>query len=201
MIEGFDWLNNEIGDILLNVARRGLELYVRDRVTYVPDLDELPTAVAQPGCSFVTLTNNGRLRGCIGATEARWPLAEDVARHAGSAAHDPRFPPVEPAELNDIRLEVTILTPTQPLVFTDYADLQQKLRPDLDGVILTWQERRGVLLPQVWARIPKPAQFLAVLARKAGIPESELTAVPPTVGVYIFQVQHFAEPGYQEPGS
>lgn len=191
----------EIGQALVAVARRGLELYVREGVIYHPDLAKLPTAVGQPGCSFVTLTNNGRLRGCIGATEARWPLAEDVARHAGSAARDPRFTPVEPVELNDIRLEVTILTPTQPLIFTDYEELRQKLRPKLDGVILTWQERRGVLLPQVWSRIPKPAQFLAVLARKAGISEQELTAVPPTVSVYVFQVQHFAEPGYQEPGS
>ena len=191
----------EIGQALVAVARRGLELYVHDRVIYHPDLDEQPTAVTQPGCSFVTLTNNGRLRGCIGATEARWPLAEDVARHAGSAARDPRFAPVEPVELADIRLEVTILTPSQPLVFTDYAELQQKLRPGLDGVILTWQEQRGVLLPQVWARIPIPAHFLAVLARKAGIPEDMLTAVPPTIKVYTFQVQHFAEPGYREPGS
>lgn len=191
----------EIGQTLVAVARRGLELYVRDRAVYHPDLAKLPTAVSQPGCSFVTLTANGRLRGCIGATEARWPLADDVARHAGSAARDPRFPPVEPAELAEIRLEVTILTPTQPLTYSNDEDLRRQLRPGLDGVILTWQERRGVLLPQVWARIPEPAQFLAVLARKAGIPESELTAVPPTVGVLTFQVQHFAEAGYKEPGS
>lgn len=191
----------EIGQALVAVARHGLDLYVRDHIVYFPDLAGLPTAVSQPGCSFVTLTCNGRLRGCIGATEPRRPLAEDVAGHAAAAARDPRFSPVKPAELADIRLEVTILTPAQPLIYADYMDLLQKLRPEIDGVIVIWQERRGVLLPQVWRRIPKPEQFLAILARKAGIPEQVLTAVPPTIGVLTFQVQHFAEPGYQEPGS
>ncbi|MCB9420390.1 MAG: AmmeMemoRadiSam system protein A [Ardenticatenaceae bacterium] len=194
-------LTPEIGQELVAVARHGLEVYVRDGKYYYPDLDRLPTAVNELGCSFVTLTSNGRLRGCIGNTQNRWPLAEDVARHAGAASRDPRFAPVKPAELSDIRLEVTILTPARPLTFTDYEDLLQKLRPGTDGVILSWRERRAVLLPQVWDRIPKPEQFLAVLARKAGIPERELTAVPPTVGVLTFQVQHFAEPGYQEPGN
>lgn len=194
-------LSLEIGQMLVAVARRSLDLHVRDRVVFYPDPAELPTAVTQPGCSFVTLTSNGRLRGCIGATEPRWTLAEDVARHARSASRDPRFTPVAASELADIRLEVTILTPAQPLPFANYEELQQKLRPTIDGVILTWQGQRAVLLPQVWNRIPKPVQFLSVLARKAGIPEVELTAVPPTVGVLIFQVQHFAEPGYKEPGS
>lgn len=201
MNEEFNWLTNEIGQELIAVARRGLELYVRDRIIYKPDLAELPTAVAQPGCSFVTLTDNGRLRGCIGSTHPRWSLAEDVARHAGAAARDPRFASVKPAELGDIRLEVTILTPSEPLAYANYDDLCRSLRPDIDGVILSWQARRGVLLPQVWQRIPQPAHFLAVLARKAGIPEVELTAVPPTITVHTFQVQHFAEPGYREPGS
>lgn len=190
----------EIGQALVAVARCSLEMYVRDRVVYYPDLDCLPPVVAQPGCSFVTLTDHGRLRGCIGNTQSRWSLAEDVARHARAAARDPRFAPVEPAELGGIRLEVTVLTPAQPLAFANYEELLQKLQPEVDGVILTWRERRAVLLPQVWRRIPQPKQFLAVLARKAGIPECELTAVPPTVGMFTFQVQHFAEPGYREPG-
>lgn len=194
-------LTPEIGQTLIAVARRSLELYVCDRVVYYPDLKHLPTAVAQPGCSFVTLTANGRLRGCIGNTQPRWSLAEDVARHARAAAQDPRFAPVVSAELSDIRLEVTILTPAQPLAFGDGVELRQKLRPEIDGVILTWRERRAVLLPQVWRRIPQPDEFLTVLAHKAGIPEAELTAVPPTIGVHTFQVQHFAELGYREPGS
>jgi AmmeMemoRadiSam system protein A len=194
-------LTLDMGQALVAVARRGLELYVREGVVYYPDLGALPTAVSQPGCSFVTLTRNGRLRGCIGTTEPRSPLADDVACQVRAAAHDPRFAPVKLDELADIRLEVTVLTPALPLVYSNYEELLQKLRPEIDGVVLNWQERRGVLLPQVWRRIPRPDHFLAILARKAGIPERELTAVPPAVNVLTFQVQHFAEPGYLEPGN
>lgn len=191
----------EIGQMLTMVARRSLELYVRDRIVYYPDLSDLSPVISQPGCSFVTLTDRGRLRGCIGNTQSRWPLVEDVARHARAAAQDPRFAPVKVVELDDIRLEVTILTPAHPLIFVNYEELLQKLQPGIDGIILSWGDRRAVLLPQVWRRIPKPEQFLAVLARKAAIPERQLTAVPPAIDVFTFQVQHFAELGYQEPGS
>ena len=194
-------LNLDEGRALVQIARRGLERFVRERVVYQPDWTELPTAVSRLGCSFVTLTNNGRLRGCIGSTEPRWPLAEDVARHAAAAARDPRLPPVNPIELGDIRLEVTLLTPPQPLPFTSYDELLDRLRPGEDGVILIWRHHRSVLLPQVWRRIPDPAQFLAALSRKAGIPAGELAKSPPVVRVLTFRVQHFAEPGYQEPGS
>lgn len=189
------------GQALVAIARRSLELFVCQGVIYQPDLTELPAAVCRPGCSFVTLTSNGRLRGCIGGTEPRWPLAEDVARHAAAAANDPRFAPVRPAELADIRLEVTVLTVPQPLAFADFDDLVAKLRPGDDGVILVWGNHRGLLLPQVWHRIPDPLRFLAVLTRKAGIPAPELKRDPPTVSVLTFQVQHFAELGYREPGN
>ncbi len=193
-------LDPAVGQALIKVARRSLERFVRQREHYRPDLEELPTAVSQPGCTFVTLTNQGHLRGCIGGTEARWPLAEDVARHAAAAAsRDPRFTAVTPDELASIRLEVTVLTPPQPLPFANYADLLAKLSSK-DGVILAWEGHRAVLLPQVWRRLPDPAQFLAVLAQKANIPTQELRRSPPTIDVQTFRVQHFAEPGYREPG-
>lgn len=196
-----DKLDFENGQALVRLARRSLKQFVRQQTVYEPDLAEMATAVTHPGCSFVTLTNRGRLRGCIGSTEPRWPLAEDVARHAAAAARDPRFVPVDLVELDDIRLEVTILTLPGELDYVDYADLLGKLRPGKDGVILTLGTKRGVLLPQVWGRIPDPARFLAVITGKAGIAPEELRRDPPTVGVQIFQVQHFAELGYREPGS
>ncbi|MCP4423789.1 MAG: AMMECR1 domain-containing protein, partial [Chloroflexi bacterium] len=108
-------LDSAAGQTLVQLARRSLARFVLDRGRYQPDLAALPTAVSHLGCSFVTLTNNGQLRGCIGGTEPRWSLAEDVARHAAAAAHDPRFTAVQPSELAHIRLEVTILTPPQTL--------------------------------------------------------------------------------------
>ncbi len=201
MVNNDNELSEDVGQVLVAIARRSLEAFVRNRSFYLPNLAELPTAVTRPGCTFVTLTNQGALRGCIGCTEPRWPLAEDAARNAVAAAsRDPRFVPVEPAELDDIRLEVTVLTQPQTVAYADYDDLLHQLRVGIDGVIVAWGVHRGVLLPQVWDRIPDKNQFLTILAHKAGIPAAKLRHIPPTVVVQTFQAQHFAEPGYREPG-
>ena len=193
-------LSEPDGSRLLAIARHSLELFVRQREGWQPDLSQLPESLLRPGCSFVTLRNLvGELRGCLGNTEAHEPLAWDVARNAAaSASRDPRFAPVAEWELAGLRLEVSVLTSPQPLQFDDYAHLLSLLRPGTDGVILTWQGRRGLLLPQVWARVSNPASFLQQICLKAAIPGRELRQTPPTVAAKTFQVQYFAEEGYQE---
>ena len=136
----------------------------------------------------------------MGHTNAQYPLAEDVARNATAAARDFRFTPVIEDELADIHLEVTILSPLVQLRFANFDDLVQRLHPGIDGVMLTWQMKRGLLLPQVWRRVPNPVDFLEAITFKASIPTEELKARPPTIVAHTFQVQHFAEPGYREPG-
>ncbi len=191
----------ETGASLVQVARQSLEAYVRHQQQYRPELEALPDSLRQPGCSFVTLTNHGQLRGCMGNTQARWPLAEDVARNAVSAAsRDPRFPPVSAYELAELRLEVTVLTPPEELPYRNYDELLDSVRPGIDGVILSLGMRRGLLLPQVWDRLTEPDEFLRMITYKAGISAHELMSYPPTVTAHTFRVQHFHEPGYREPG-
>jgi AmmeMemoRadiSam system protein A len=186
---------------VVRVARKSLEKFVRHDVIYHPDLAVLPSILSDPGASFVTITNHGKLRGCIGNTEATYPLAQDVARNAISAAtRDYRFPAVMAQELPEIRLEVTILTPLKMLTYHNYDDLLTKIRPGIDGVILSSGDKRGLLLPQVWDRIPEPDRFLEMIALKAGMPKRELGDDPPSVTVQTFEAHHYAEPGYQEPG-
>ncbi len=192
-------LDEENGRFIVHIARQSLEKYILDNDHDSPDLTLLPPELKEFGATFVTLTNNGRLRGCIGHTLARIPLAEDVAQNAVAAAQDFRFAPVEKTELDDIRLEVTVLTPFQIVSYQDFDDLIGKLRVDIDGVMLTLGQKRALLLPQVWKRLPGPTRFLEAIAQKAGIPSQELRASPPTVKVQVFQAQHFAEPGYLEP--
>ena len=128
-----------------------------------------------PGASFVTLTSGrapgGALRGCIGSLEARRPLRADVEANAVAAAlHDPRFAPLTARELDDTVVEVSVLSAPAALPAADEAELLARLRPGVDGVVLSACGRRATFLPQVWEQLPDPADFLARLRRKAGLP-------------------------------
>lgn len=134
--------------------------------------DEFVAARLQaPGACFVTLTEHGRLRGCIGSLEAWRPLIDDVRENAVAAAlRDSRFAPLSAAELPQIRVEVSLLGASEAIDFRDEADALAQLRPGEDGVILDCDGRRATFLPQVWDELPDPARFLAQLRRKAGLP-------------------------------
>jgi AmmeMemoRadiSam system protein A len=135
-----------------------------------PDLDDYPASLTRPGASFVTLTRNGELRGCIGALEARQPLLDDVAEHAYAAAfRDPRFEPVRHAELDRLALSVSVLGEPEELRFENERELLACLRPTVDGVILQEGDRRGTFLPSVWDSLPEPREFLTHLKLKAGL--------------------------------
>lgn len=124
-----------------------------------------------PGASFVTLTQAGDLRGCIGSLTAYRALGEDVAANAANAAfRDPRFPPLSAQELPRTHIEVSVLSPPEPYAFTDRADALSRLRPGIDGVTLEYGNHRGTFLPQVWDSVPEPDDFMNHLVRKAGLP-------------------------------
>ncbi len=125
---------------------------------------------SEPAATFVTLTRGGELRGCIGSVSPRRTLLDDVEHNARAAAFDdPRFAPLRSEELGDVRFEVSLLGPLEPIRFVGEADALRQLRPHVDGVVLTWGHHRGLFLPQVWEQLPEPARFLAALKRKAGL--------------------------------
>ncbi len=133
--------------------------------------DENAPWLREAGATFVTLTQNGELRGCIGSLEAHRPLVDDVKANALAAAfRDPRFPPLLESELARTRVEVSLLSPMQEIAFRDEADARAQLRPGIDGVVLEYGWQRGTFLPQVWEQLPQRAQFLAHLKQKAGLP-------------------------------
>jgi uncharacterized protein len=164
-------LTPEEQKILLRLAREAMERGVRGEALPPLDLASLPACLREEGSSFVTLTSHGQLRGCIGALEAYQPLAEDVREHAVAAAlKDPRFSPVQEDELDRIQIELSRLTYPIPLDYRDPNDLLSKLRPHVDGVILRQDlRRRATFLPQVWDKIPDPAEFLNNLCYKMGM--------------------------------
>jgi AmmeMemoRadiSam system protein A len=155
---------------LLRLAREAMERGVKGSSLPPLDLLLLPPNLREDGSSFVTLTIHGQLRGCIGSLEPYQPLAEDVRAHAAAAAlKDPRFPPVQEAELPAIQIEILRLTRPTPLDYRDAEDLLSKLSPFVDGVIVRDGFHRATFLPQVWEKIPVAADFLDNLCYKMGV--------------------------------
>jgi uncharacterized protein len=179
---------------LLRLGREALEHGVLGKTLPMLDEHSLTPRLMEDGASFVTLTMADELRGCIGALEAHQPLAEDVREHAIAAAlRDPRFPPVTPAELKAIRLEISRLTTPLPLTYSSPEDLIKKLNPHVDGVILKYGGRRATFLPQVWEKISDPVEFLERLCTKMGVNENAWRAM--LMEVLIYQVEEFQEDG------
>lgn len=155
------------GNALLRIARAaiarqlGLSLAAREDLPFL----------REHGASFVTLTREGTLRGCIGSLQAHQPLGDDVKKNARSAAFlDPRFRPLSLREFDAVRVEVSVLSPQAPIAFRDESDLLGQLRPGVDGLVLEFGAHRGTFLPQVWESLPDPASFLRHLKQKAGLP-------------------------------
>ena len=124
-----------------------------------------------PGATFVTLRLDGELRGCIGSVQARRPLGDDVVHNARAAAfRDPRFPPVTSSETPRLQVEVSVLSPREPLEAYSEAEALEKLRPGVDGVYFEFHDLAETFLPQVWESLPSPVEFLGELRRKAGLP-------------------------------
>lgn len=164
---------------LLKLARQSIAHYLTTGETLRPNAAD--PALKQPAGAFVTLRQRpdgvtpkpARLRGCIGHVEGERPLLQVVADMAIKAAtQDPRFPPVSLDELDDIRIEISVLSPLEPL-----ADVNQ-LELGVHGLVIVSGWRRGLLLPQVpiqfgWTR----EEFLAGICRKAGLePDAWQTA-------------------------
>lgn len=164
-----DTLTQEEHEILLSIARNAISKAVNHQPIPFIDLSLLPEPIQQEGASFVTLTIDGDLRGCIGTLQAHQPLALDVQEHAIAAAlQDYRFPRVTPSELPHISIEISYLTQPEELRYTAPSDLIRLLRPGIDGVILSDGRHKATFLPQVWEKLPDPKNFLRQLCLKMG---------------------------------
>ncbi len=147
---------------LLALARRAVVAQVAGSVP--PTIPEAPQLYRRAG-AFVTLTRSGVLRGCIGYPEPDRPLAVVVAGCAAAAAStDPRFIPVSVEELSDIHIEISVLTPLEPVVSVE------EIIVGRHGLVVEQGSHRGLLLPQVasdwqWDR----ETFLSRACLKAGL--------------------------------
>lgn len=170
---------------LLALARASIETALRrgggDPATPPGD----PDLGADAG-AFVSLHKAGALRGCIGTFQAPGPLTDTVSRMARAAAfEDPRFPAVTRDELAALSLEISVLTPMNPVTDVDEIEVGRH------GLYLVQGGRQGVLLPQVavahgWDR----ETFLEQTCRKAGLPPD---AWKRGAEIYSFEAQVFSE--------
>ncbi|MDR4518554.1 MAG: AmmeMemoRadiSam system protein A [Nitrosomonas sp.] len=165
-----DEIRDEKGKTLLQIARLSIARALQVDDLETESVDTTEKWLAEPGATFVTLTQYNRLRGCIGSLHTHQTLLENVSRNAISAAlHDNRFLPVTAEEFDSIRVEVSVLSALQPMAFSSEADALAQLRPDIDGVMFEWGVYRSTFLPQVWESLPQPRDFLAQLKLKAGL--------------------------------
>jgi len=150
-----------------------------------------PSTDEKRGC-FVTLHKNRTLRGCIGTIEPVTPLVLCVTENAINAAfRDPRFSEVTPLEMDEIDIEISVLTVPAVLEFTDGKDLIKKLKPGVHGVILSNGPHRSTFLPQVWEQLPEPPIFLEHLCRKGGM-KADCWQDPNTV-IQVYEAEYFGE--------
>lgn len=182
-----DLLTDADGAFAVARARELVEAAVRRK-----PVEEIvyPPAFAHPRGVFVTLTEFGELRGCIGIPYPVMPLSEALEDAAVSAAvRDPRFRPVGPAELANICLEVTVLTPPEALICPP-AERWQYVEVGRHGLIVKAGSRSGLLLPQVALEYEwTPSEFLSQTCIKAGLPPSAWRES--SCSVFVFEGQIF----------
>ncbi len=179
---------------LLKVARESLDCYFRKGKRLEIEPKEVPSkSLTENGACFVTLHLNGQLRGCIGTLEAHRPLVFDVLENAlSSAFEDPRFYPLRPEELPQVKISISVLSAPKPFPVKDSADLLKKLIPNRHGLILQKGYARATFLPVVWEQLAKKEEFLSHLCMKAGL---EADAWRDTKGMefFVYEAEEFSE--------
>jgi AmmeMemoRadiSam system protein A len=187
-----DQLTEEEGKCLLSVARQTIQQRLFDLETQdLADSQESPKFSERRG-TFVTLTIDGGLRGCIGHIIPRESLLEGIRINAINAAFgDPRFTPLSRKEWEKVKIEISILTEPIHLPYSDAEDLLDKLQPGIDGVIIKRGSHQATFLPQVWEQLPDKSEFLTHLCLKAGLDMDDWKKEKLEVSTY--QVQAFEE--------
>jgi len=159
-------------DQLLEIARRSIESGLAGDNALQLGNESPSASLSIPLSSFVTLTRSGALRGCVGSLESTGPLAQSVADSAFKAAfRDSRFAPLEIGEIEDLRIEISVLSELEPLTVSNRAELLNRLQLGEDGLLLQDGNYRATFLPKMWEKISNPEIFLDQLLVKAGLPD------------------------------
>ena len=174
---------------LLIVAKTSIWHGLNHGKPLLPALENYDPELREYRASFVTLHKQGQLRGCIGSLKALRPLVEDICENAYAAAfNDPRFPALQQAELEELEISISVLTPASEMSFESEQDLLEQIRPGVDGLIMQEGNRRGTFLPSVWEQLPDPVEFLQHLKLKTGL---SMDYWSDTIRVSCYQTESF----------
>ena len=177
---------------LLKIARDAIqEKYTGQSLIDTSEIFKQYPDLVKPGAVFITITKDNQLRGCIGSIERYRSLLDDIRGNSISAAFkDPRFNPLEPDELDEIKIEISILSEPELINYNSVEELKTKIKPGTDGIILTQDYHRAVFLPQVWKKLSGFDEFFESLCKKAGLSSDCLIDKPQ---IEIFTVATISE--------
>lgn len=160
------FLKEYYSDYILDICRKVIQSRFSDNLQ-IPEHTQI---FNEYGACFVTLKKENRLRGCIGSIIAHQPLIRDLIHNAQNAAfHDPRFNPVKENEVDELEIDVSILTSPKPIHFKNETDLLNQIVPFKDGIIIKDGMHQAVYLPSVWEELSDKELFLKSLKVKAGM--------------------------------
>lgn len=185
-------ISSEEGNFLIKLARKAIETYLKEkRIIEIPP--DTPPKLLEKGGIFVTINERGNLRGCIGYCEAIKPLVIGLIEVAISAAtSDPRFHPIKESDLDNIQLEISVLTEPQLIEVDRPQDYLEKIEVSRDGLIVEKGFNKGLLLPQVAVEWNWDSEeLLCNTCMKAGL--SPDCWLDPETKIYSFQAQIFHE--------
>lgn len=182
-------LNADCATRLLELARESIAYGLHHRTPLTVQEGHYPKPLQRPAASFVTLTREARLRGCVGTLEPYRALVADVMGNSFAAAfQDPRFAPLSHLELDTLEISLSILNAPEPLACQSEAELVERLRPGIDGLTLKAGIGQATFLPTVWESVASPVEFVRLLKRKAGFAKTW----PEDLEAYRYTIQHIA---------
>ncbi len=158
------------GEALLALAAGSIEHGLEHAKALPAGPADCAAELAEHGASFVTLRRDGKLRGCIGTSEAHRALVVDVSENGFRAAFkDPRFPALKPDEVLGLEVSVSVLSRSTPMAFSSEQEFLGLLRPGTDGLIIVEGKKRALFLPSVWSQLTETQVFVEHLKAKAGL--------------------------------
>ncbi len=156
---------------LLDIARQSIHSGLESGRPLQLDVTGFEDNLRIEAAVFITLTRFGDLRGCIGSLQATDPLVLAVTSSAFNAAfRDHRFGKVDSTEVNDLHIEISVLSKLEPVEAASRQSLLDELEPGVDGLLMEDRGYRSTFLPKVWEKLPSADEFLGELMQKAGLP-------------------------------